>query len=149
MKIKHSVEINKPIEVVAKYFADPEYLSFYQDGFLRKEMISGAPGEDGSVSHMYYKQGKREMEIVETITANNLPQAFEGFYHHAHMDNTMKVTFTALEDDRTLYESEIEYIRISWIMPKLISILFPGMFRKPPAKWMKNFKDFVENQTTI
>jgi hypothetical protein len=39
---------------------------------------------------MYYKQGKRELELTETITANRLPDSFEASYHHIHMDNTMK-----------------------------------------------------------
>ena len=146
MKFTGSVDINRPKDVVTSFFADPQYLKEYQDGFLRKELVSGNTGEDGAISKMYYQQGKHEMEITETIIANNLPDTFEGFYHHKHMDNTMKCTFVALSERQTRYESEIDYTRVSWVMPKLMAILFPGMFRKQVQKWMDNFKAFVEQQ---
>ena len=146
MKFKGSIDIDKPQAVVARYFADPQYLSEYQEGFLRKELVSGQPGQQGAISNMYYKMGKSEMELQETIIANHLPQSFEGHYHHKHMDNTMKCTFTPLSENKTRYESEVEYTRINWVMPRLMAILFPGAYRKPAERWMRNFKDFVENQ---
>lgn len=146
MKFKGSLDINKQRSVVVKFFKDPKYLKEYQDGFIRKELISGQQGQDGAISKMYYQYGKREMELTETITANRLPDSFESFYHHIHMDNTMKCTFTALNDNQTRYEYEFEYIRMSGFMPRLIALLFPSMYRKQGEKWMKQFKDFVEKQ---
>jgi hypothetical protein len=146
MKFKGSIEIDKPQEVVSSFFINPDYLGEYQEGFLRKELVSGNAGEKGAISKMYYAMGKREMELTETVIANNLPNVFEGHYHHKHMDNTMKCTFTALEPNKTLYESEIEYTRINWVMPRLMAILFPGMYKKPAQRWLNNFKAFVEKQ---
>ena len=144
MKFKGSIDINRRLDIVAELFADPKYLKEYQEGFVKKELISGEAGKDGAVSKMYYKYGKRDMELTEIITANRLPHSFEATYHHKHMDNTLKCTFTPLGETLTRYESEVEYTRISWIMPKLIAILFKGMYRKQGEKWMKNFKVFVE-----
>lgn len=62
------------------------------------------------------------------------------------MDNTMKCNFTALGDKKTKYEFEYEYTRINWIMPKLMAILFPSMYRKPAEKWLRQFKEFAERQ---
>lgn len=146
MKFKGFIDINKPLDIVTKYFADPQYLGEYQEGFVRKELKSGSAGEDGAISKMYYKNGKHEMELTETITANRLPNTFEAHYHHIHMDNTMKCIFTPLSENQTRYEAEIEYTRINWIMPRLMAILFPGMYRKPAQRWMNNFKEFVEKQ---
>ncbi len=146
MHIKGSIEINKPIALVTRLFADPAYLKEYQDGFVKKELISGEQGQNGVVSKMYYKDEKREMVLTETIIKNELPDLFEAFYHHKHMDNTMKCEFTALDEQRTLYEYEFEYTRFSGFMPKLMALLFPGMFRKQGEKWMKQFKEFVERQ---
>lgn len=145
MKYKGSININKPKSVVAELFANPNYLKEYQDGFQRKELVSGEMGQKGTVSKMYYKHGNREMELTETITANQLPDSFEATYHHKHMDNTMKCVFVALADDQTRYEYEFEYTRIDWVMPKLMAILFPSMYKKPAEKWMRQFKAFVEN----
>ena len=146
MKFNASIDINQTRDKVIELFADPQYLKEYQDGFLRKELVSGTPGEDGTVSKMYYQYGKSEMELTETITSNRLPDTFEAHYHHKHMDNTMKCTFTALDENTTRYASEFEYTRINWFLPKLIAILFPSVYRKQGEKWMKNFKAFAEKQ---
>lgn len=146
MIFKGSLEINKSRNIVVELFADPSYLKEYQDGFIKKELISGENGKDGAVSKIYYKYGKRDMELTETITANKLPDYFEASYHHIHMDNTMKCTFVSINDNQTRYEYEFEYTRINWLMPKLIAILFPVMYRKQGEKWMRQFKEFVEKQ---
>ena len=146
MKFKGFVDINQSRDKVVAFFVDPKYLHEYQEGFIRKELISGTEGQDGAVSKMYYQMGKQEMELTETITSNRLPDTLEAHYHHKHMDNTMKCKFVALGDNQTRYDYEFEYTRISWIMPKLIALLFPGMYRKPGEKWMRQFKEFVEKQ---
>ncbi len=146
MKYYGSIDIKQPIKKVTELFADPKNLKEYQDGFIRKELVSGKEGDDGAVSKMYYKFGNREMELTETITQNELPNLFEASYHHKHMDNTMKCTFTALNDNQTRYDYEFEYTRINWVVPKLMAILFPSMYRKQGEKWMKQFKEFAEKQ---
>ncbi len=146
MKYRGSVDINKPREEVVNLFADPINLKEYQDGFVKKELVSGKQGEDGAVSKMYYTYGKRDMVLTETITANRLPDSFESHYHHMHMDNTMKCHFIALNDKQTRYEYEFDYTRINWLMPKLMALIFPGMYRKQVEKWMKQFKEFAEKQ---
>ena len=146
MKFKGSIDINKPRNEVVGLFADQTNLKEYQDGFIKKELVSGKEGEEGAVSKMYYKYGKRDMELTETIIANQLPDSFESFYHHKHMDNSMKCSFVALDENKTRYEYEFEYTRISWVLPKLIAVLFPGMYRKQGEKWMKQFKEFAERQ---
>jgi len=146
VKYTGTITINKPQQEVAKYFEDPQYLGNYQDGFLRKEFVSGEKGQKDAVSKMYYKQGKGEMELTETIIANNLPDSFEGFYHHKHMDNTMKTSFIALNDNTTKYVTEVEYVAFRGFVPKMLGLFFKGMFRKQGEKWMMNFKNFVEEQ---
>lgn len=146
MKFKGSIDINQPVEKVVALWADPQNLKEWQDGFVKKETISKTEGEEGAVSKMYYKAGGRELELTETVISNQLPDSFEGHYHHIHMDNTMKSTFVAIGDNQTRYETEVEYTRINWIMPKLIAILFPSIYRKQGEKWMNNFKEFVERQ---
>lgn len=145
MKISGYIDIDKPREEVVSFFSNPDYNKEYQDTFIRKELISGEKGNDGAVSNMYYKQGKGEMELVETITKNNLPDSFEAFFHHKHMDNTMVCKFEELDKNKTRYHYEYEYVRMTF-MPKLFSKLNPGMFSKPPKKWLNQFKEFVEKQ---
>jgi len=145
MKFTCTLKIDKPKTVVADFFADPKYLKEYQAGFLSKELISGNNGENGAVSKMLYKMGKREMELIETIIDNQLPDSFYAKYHHKHMDNTMLCKFEALNDNETKYVSEINYTAFRGFMPKAMSFLFPGIFKKQVQKWLNNFKKFVES----
>ncbi len=146
MKYKGSIDINQSREKVTELFINPGKLKEYQDGFIKKELIEGNAGENGAVSRMYYRYGKRDMILTETVTKNNLPISFEASYHHKHMDNTMKCTFTEISENQTLYEYEFEYTRINWFLPKLMAILFPSLYRKQGEKWMKQFKIFAEKQ---
>jgi len=145
MKFKGTLEIKKSLQLVTELFIDPTYMGEYQDGFVRKELVSGSPGEVGTISNLYYSQNGRDLELTETITSNELPHSFEASYHHIHMDNTMKCNFTELDENKTRYDYEFEYTRINWIMPRLMAILFPGVYRRQGEKWMVNFKNFVEN----
>ncbi len=146
MKFEGFVDINCPRERVVSLFMDPGNLSEFQDGFVKKVLLSGTAGEPGATSEMHYKYGNREMLLIETIVANHLPDSFEAHYHHKHMDNTMKCTFSEVGDGLTRYHYAFEYTRINWLMPKLISILFPSMYRKQGEKWMRQFKEFAERQ---
>jgi len=146
MKFTCTIEIEQTLEKVAQLFADPKYLGNYQPGFISKEIIKGSSGQNGAISKMYYKQGKGKMELTETIVDNNLPHSFFATYHHKHMDNTMKCSFTALSTTRTRYTSEIEYTAFRGVLPKLMAFLVPGLFKKQVQKWLNNFKLFAENQ---
>lgn len=146
MKFTCIVIIEKPINQVTDLFINPDNLKEYQDGFLKKEIVSGVPAEVGTVSRMYYKQGKRDIVITETVTSNNLPHEFTGFYHHIHMDNTMTNRFTSLSENSTQYDAEIEYTNLRGFMVKAMAFLFPRMFKKQVQKWLDQFKEFVEKQ---
>jgi len=148
MKFTSTVTINIPKEKVAAYFANPDYLKEYQEGFLRKELISGDSGEENTISKLYYKQGKREMELTETIQVNKLPDEFMAQYHHKFTDNTMKSTFTALSETKTRYDAEIHYTAFRGFVIKTMVFIAPNFFKKQVAKWLKNFKVFVEKGVT-
>ena len=145
MKISGHILIDKPIATVIRFFGDPAYLSAYQDGFIKKEHLSGDEGKEGAIAMLYYKNGKHQIDLEETITKNELPKNFEAIYRHKHMDNTMKCSFKAVSNNQTRYNYEYHYIRMT-AMPRLMSWLNPGMFRKPAEKWLQQFKDFVEKQ---
>lgn len=146
MKFTCTVIIEKPIDQVADLFINPDNLKEYQDGFIGKEIVSGTPATVGAISTMVYQQGKRKMEITETVTSNNLPHEFSGFYHHIHMDNTMTNRFTSLSENRTRYDAEIEYTVLRGFMVKAMAFLFPSMFKKQVQKWLDQFKVFAEKQ---
>lgn len=146
MKFTCSVIINKPKEMVADFFANPDFLGEYQDGFLRKELVSGDIGKEKTISKLYYKMGKGEMELTETILENNLPDKFSAFYFHKHTENTMTSSFTSLDKNTTRYDAVIHYTKFKGIIVNVMKTLFPNFFKKQVQKWLNNFKVFIEKQ---
>lgn len=144
MKFTCSVEINQPIEKVIELFDNPDNLKEWQDGFVSFEHLSGEQGEPGAKAKLFYKMGKREMELIETIHSKNLPHEFSGTYEHKHMVNTMTNRFTSLGSNKTKWEAELEYTKLIGFVPKVMAWLFPGMFKKQTQKWLDQFKTFAE-----
>lgn len=146
MKFTCTVHINKPQHIVAEFFANVEHLGEYQEGFQKKELVSGEPWQEGTVSKLYYQNGKRKMELTETILKNDLPNEFLAEYFHTHTENTMKSTFTIISPTETRYDAEIHYTKFKGAIVKIMAFLFPSFFKKQVQKWLNNFKIFVENQ---
>jgi len=146
MKFTCTVVINASRDIVVQYFQKNEDLKEWQDGFVDKILLSGKPWETGTKSKMMYLNGKREMELIETIILNSLPEKFNAHYHHEHMDNTMTSYFTELSESQTQYEAVIEYTAFRGFIPKMLSF-FPSFFKKQTQKWLDNFKVFVEKNS--
>ncbi len=146
MKFTCTVFIKKPQQVVADFFANVDYLGEYQEGFQKKELLSGEPWQEGAVSKLYYQNGKRKMELTETILKNELPNVFLAAYFHTHTENTMKSTFTIIDPNETRYDAEIHYTKFKGAVVKIMAFLFPSFFKKQVQKWLNNFKIFVEKQ---
>ena len=85
------------------------------------------------------------MELLETITSNRLPYEFSALYQHIHMENTMTSRFTEIDGGAgTRFECDVEYTKFNSFMPRLMALLFPGMFRKQAQKWFDQFKAYAE-----
>lgn len=146
MKFVCKAEINLPISKVVELWRDEKNFKEWQDGFVKIEHISGEPETVGAKSKIYLEQGKRKIELLETITFNNLPDEKSAIYEHIHMTNTLTTRFKSLGDNKTQYISEIEYTRFHGMMPKLMAKLFPEMFKNQSQKWLDQFKEFAERK---
>lgn len=144
MKYKSEIEINSPLEKVVELFDNPDNMCQWMEGLLSFEPLSGEPGQPGAKARLKFLMGKREIEMIETITLRNLPAEFTGTYEANGVFNIVKNSFSPLPDNRTLYETEQEF-RFSGFM-KIIAFLMPGAFRKQSVKYLEAFKHFVETQ---
>jgi len=142
LKYKNEIIINAPREKVVAIFEDPEKLKDWQPGFISMEHISGTPGKNGAKSKVLYKMGKREIEMIETITNNNLPEEFSGTYDANGVHNIVRNYFEELPDGKTKYWTDSEF-QFKGFM-KIIGFLFPGAFKKESQKYLVQLKDFVE-----
>lgn len=143
MKYKLEIEIDLPREKVIELFDNPDNMEHWQEGFISFEPMSGTPGEVGAKSHLKYKMGKREIEMVETITKRDLPNEFSGTYEAKGMWNEVKNYFHEAGPNKTKWITENEF-KASGMM-KLVTFFMPGAFKKQSYKYMVDFKKFAEN----
>ncbi|MGL1886992.1 MAG: SRPBCC family protein, partial [Reichenbachiella sp.] len=80
MKYTLDIEINLPLAKVHELFDNPDNMHKWQPSLKAFEMIDGKPGQAGSKSRLHYKIGKRNLEMIETITKNDLPKELTATY---------------------------------------------------------------------
>src|SRR5688572_32451586 len=56
-----------------------------------------------------FRMGKREIEMIETITTRDLPKEFSGTYEAKGVYNIVKNSFVKLSETRTKYITENEF----------------------------------------
>ena len=143
MKFTVKIKINLARNKVIELFDSTENLKKWQPGLLSFEHQSGTPGEVGAKSRLQYKTGKREIEMVETITVKNLPDEFSGIYEAKGVWNEVKNYFYKVDKNTNKWVSENEF-RCSGFM-KIIAFFMPGSFKKETMKYLEYFKEFSEN----
>lgn len=143
MKYEHSLIINLPRERVIELFNSTENLYKWQDGLQSFEHISGTPGQVGAKSMLKYKMGKREVEMIETITHQNLPDRFHGTYEAKNVWNKIENHFSE-QGDKTEWRVVSEF-KFTGFM-RIMAALMKGAFKKQTLTFMTKFKDFAEKE---
>lgn len=144
MKYSLEVEINKPIDEVVALFKDEDNLFKWMNGLQSLEHLEGKPREKGSTTKMLFKNGKREIEMIETILSNNLPEELIASYEAKGVYNLAKISFVSISDNKTKYFTEQEFQLKGFI--KIFSWIMPGAFKKQSLKYLNMFKEFAEEQ---
>lgn len=144
MQYTTEIDIDLPIQKVVALFENPELMPKWQKGFVSMEHLSGTPGQVGAKSKLKYVMGKREIEMVETITVRNLPHEFSGTYDAAGVHNIVKNTFEAVSDNTTRWISHNTF-QLKGFM-RIIGWVMPGAFKKQSLEIMQNFKKFAESE---
>lgn len=144
MKYTVTIEIEKPIDEVVALFDNADNLYAWMEGLESFEHLSGEPGQVGAKSRLKFKMGKRNIEMIETITVRDLPDEFTGTYDAEGVFNIVKNRFEAINPTRTRYISEQEFQFTGFM--KIFGWLMPGAFRKQSMKYLEAFKTFAESQ---
>ncbi len=144
MKYTNEVVIDQPLKKVLELFDSEENIFKWQPELISFEHVSGEKGEVGSVSNLRYKMGKREVEMVETIIAKDLPETFDFTYEAQGVWNEMKNSFVEISPTQTKWISHSEF-RFNGFM-KIIGFLMPGSFRKQSQLALDRFKAFAESK---
>ena len=142
MKYNQEIEINLPRNRVIELFDNPDNMSSWQPELVSFENISGTPGQEGAKSRLKYKMGKREVELIETVTRRALPDEFTGTYETKGVFNRISNFFREVDGQKTIWRAENEF-EFSGMM-KMMAMFAPGMFKKQSYKYMQLFKEFAE-----
>jgi hypothetical protein len=145
---KTSVIIDLPRARVIELFDDPANLPKWQRGLESFEHVSGEAGKPGAKSKLVYQMGKRRMEMIETITRRDLPDAFDGTYDVDGVHNIVENRFIEQGPDQTLWESR-NVFEMQGFMMKAMGFLMPGMFKKQSLKYAEDFKAFAERGVDV
>lgn len=148
MKYQCTIDIHLPRERVIALFDDPANLKRWQPTLRNFERLDGVPGTVGARSKLTYKnkEGGREMVMTETVTVRELPERFAGTYTMDGVWNLVDNRFTAVNADLTRWDAEVEF-KFTNPFLSFLGWVIPGMFKNQTQKFMKQFKDFAENQT--
>ena len=80
MRYEMELEVDVPRERLVELFLDQDNLMKWQPDLLSVEVLSGEPGEVGTKTMQVNRQGKRTLDIIETITVMNPPEEFCATY---------------------------------------------------------------------
>lgn len=142
MKYITQVSIKLPREKVIELFDSTENLYKWQPGLLKFEHLSGEAGKEGAKSRMVYEARKGELEMVETITKNKLPDEFHASYQARGVDNQVINYFSEPEPGITLWKTE-NVFRFRGMMA-LMAPFMKKAFTHNTLLTMERFKVFAE-----
>ena len=144
MKYTLEIDIDLPREKVIELFDNTDNMFKWMEGLVGFEHLSGEAGQEGAQSRLKYKMGKREIEMIETITKRNLPDEFTGTYEAKGVWNEVANRFVEVSPEKTKWITDHEF-RFTGFM-KVIGFLMPGSFKKQSYKYLELFKKFAEEE---
>tara|TARA_R100000306_G_C4358457_1_gene134022 strand:- start:110 stop:568 length:459 start_codon:yes stop_codon:yes gene_type:complete len=148
MKYTTEITINAPREEVIEKLDNPENMKHWQRGLVRYKPLNGTAGKEGARMELEYQMGKRNIIMIETILKNKFPTEFHATYDAKGVHNIQENYFQEINPDTTRWISESEF-QFSGFGMKLMGWLMPGAFKKQSKKYLIDFKNFVENGTSV
>jgi len=149
MKYTCEIIIDLPREEVIRKLDNADNMKHWQRGLVSHEFTEGTPGQVGSKMALEYQMGKRNLKMTETIIENNFPTAFHATYSTKGVNNIQRNFFHEESDgQQTRWESQSEF-KLDSLGMKVMGWLMPGAFKKQSMKYLKDFKNFAENGTSV
>lgn len=148
MKFTVETIIEMPREDVIRKLDSIDNIKHWQRGLVSAEHVSGTPGEVGAKMKLSYKLGKREMDLVETITKRSFPNEFNATYDAKGLHNVQHNIFEETPEGHTKWISHSEFIPSSFSL-RMMTTLMPGAFKKQSKKYLDDFKNFAEKGISV
>jgi hypothetical protein len=142
--VEITVEIARPPEIVAAALLDPDNAVHWTTDLQRLEVLSGSPGEAGSVAHLHYLQKGRPYVLTDV-----LEEAVPNEYFRSKVEGGgLKVqvqTWLRKKNDGT-------EVRLRWVgrgtklLTRLLLPLIRGAIARRSREDINRFKDLVETR---
>ena len=145
MQYTKKIIIDLPLEKTVEFMDSLENLKKWQEGLVEAKVILVNFGEKGAKTELKYDFGKRKMTLIETILETDMPRLLIAEYTTKNVYNIQRNTFEATQDGKTIWTSESEF-KFEGLAMKTFGFLIPGAFKKQSLKYMRDFKNFAENQ---
>ncbi|AZQ44901.1 SRPBCC family protein [Nonlabens ponticola] len=150
----HQVTIHQPIDVVMDLFNNQSNFKHWQRGLVDFENITSTVGQVGSKRKLRIKTPAGIISMNETITHRDLPHRWEATYRTKGVLNKQcnsfreSVTTTnGIPQKVTIWKSQASF-KFTGMM-RLVSKARPQLFENQTLQFMKDFKDFAENGTSV
>jgi len=145
MKYTNEIVIEVPRDEMIRILDNADNMKHWQRGLQSYSFLEGEPGHVGAKMKLEYQMGKRQMELVETITKRDWPREFCATYETKGVWNLVENHFHEESSTSTRWVADCEFkfsgmMRImSWFMPT-------SMFQKQSCQYLEDFKAFAEKQ---
>lgn len=144
MRYQLEVDIDLPRKQVIDMFLNTENLAKWQPSLVAFEPIDGhETHEIGAKTRQLHKMGRREVEMIQTITKYNYPDEFSATYEADGVWNLIENRFIEIGEQKTQWVVVSEF-KCSGLI-RLMAVFTPGMFKRQTLTHMKQFKEFAEN----
>ena len=149
IKYTEDIEINANIDTVLVLFDNPYNMMEYMPGMQSYEVLSGNIREVGTkaelvVAYIEKDVVKRRIVMIEEIITNNLPEEKKVTYTSDGVHNIVINRLVKISDDKTKFINKQEF-QFKGFM-KVMGFFMPNAFKQQSRIYLKNFKEFVENQ---
>jgi len=148
LRYTSEIIINKPITTCFTEIVNLDSMKHWQEGLISFAHISGTPRKIGSTIQLNYQFGKRRMELTESVTHRENNTAIHFNFDTKVMHNIQRNSFEAIDETTTKWTSKNEFFPRSF-SSRIMLFLIPKAFKKQTQKYLTNFKNYVENGTSI
>ena len=142
MQYSVQVEINYSIAQVAALLERGYDSKEWLPNLKAIHPIEGIPGQVNSTSKLILQAGNREIVMIETIIAKDLPHLITGRYELKGAINQVTNRFIDLGNNKTLMISEQTYTFRGAF--RLLAWLRPDLFKKQSMNYLQQFKSYAE-----
>ena len=144
IKYTEEIEINTNIDTVIALFDNPYNMQKYMEGIESYKIVEGNIREVGAKAEMTVLMGEKKIIMIEEIITNNLPEQKKVTYTADAVYNIVTNKFIKVSENKTKFINEQEFEFKGFM--KIIGFFMPSAFKKQSRVYLKDFKEFAENQ---